>query len=298
MTGLPKASSFLPQGKFVHCLSWLIACTNFLHLARYDTTSFLLHLICYELAFNIEVQEELQNEIDSTLAELDGKPISYEALHKMKLLDMVVSEGLRIWPPAPQTDRSCQKDYNLKNNDGTTITIKKGEIVFFPIYSFHRDEAYWPNPNKFDPQRFSDENKASIVPGSYFPFGSGPRACIGEIRLEVRLNVLKWKFPSFCRQPVRSHGGETFAAQPFQQIFGNKVRQDGGRIALQSQCDLQNRRKSFSQLQIEAVNELTQPKATVGVAEFDIFLIFFIWFWRHHKYISYRTNWKLLLHQL
>jgi cytochrome P450 family 9 len=132
------------------------------------------------MTFNKEVQQELQSEIDSVLAELDGKPVGYEALHKMKFLDMVVSEGLRKWPPAPQTDRTCLKDYELKNHDGKVITIKAGEVCFFPIYSLHRDEALWPNPDKFDPQRFNDENKTSIASGTYFPFGLGQRACIGE----------------------------------------------------------------------------------------------------------------------
>jgi len=106
--------------------------------------------------------------------------VTYEALHKMKFLDMVVSEGLRIQPPAPQIDRLCSKDYTMDLGNGKSVDIKKGDIFFLPYYSLHHDSEYFPNPERFDPYRFSDENKDSIIPGSYLPFGLGPRACIGS----------------------------------------------------------------------------------------------------------------------
>jgi len=64
-----------------------------------------------ELALNPEVQEELHREISKVIQSLNGKPVSYEILQKMKFLDMVVSEALRKHPPAPQMDRQCSKDY-------------------------------------------------------------------------------------------------------------------------------------------------------------------------------------------
>jgi cytochrome P450 family 9 len=139
--------------------------------AGFDTTSNLLQQLSFELARNSDVQRELQDEIDSVLADLDGEAISYEALHKMKYLDMVISETLRKWPPAPQTDRTCSKDYNIDLGNGKKITIQKGQTVFLPIYHIQHDPNYFPDPEKFDPNRFSDENKNSIIPGSYLPFG-------------------------------------------------------------------------------------------------------------------------------
>lgn len=56
-------------------------------------------------------------------------------------------------------------------------------MVLVPVYGVHRDPRYYPNPDKFDPERFSDENKGNIEPLSYFPFGSGPRNCIGTLFL-------------------------------------------------------------------------------------------------------------------
>lgn len=149
-------------------------------VAGFDTTSTLLNYLCYELARNEQVQRELQDEIDKVLEELNGDPISFEKLHKIKFLDMVISEILRLWPPAPQTDRTCSKDYKVDLGNDKSFVIKKSQSVFLPIFHIHRDPTYFPDPEKFDPQRFSDENKDSIVPGTYFPFGLGPRTCIGS----------------------------------------------------------------------------------------------------------------------
>lgn len=109
---------------------------------------------------------------------------------------MVVSEGLRKWSPAPQIDRSCSKDYNMDLGDGRTVTIKKGQIVFLPIHHLHHDSNYYKNPEKFDPYRFSDENKDSIIPGTYFPFGLGPRTCIGSRFALMEAKLLLFNFMS------------------------------------------------------------------------------------------------------
>jgi len=68
----------------------------------------------------------------------------------------------------------------LRLGNGKFVSIKKDTLVFLPFYQLHRDSEYFPNPEKFDPYRFSDENKDSIVSGTYLPFGIGPRACIGK----------------------------------------------------------------------------------------------------------------------
>lgn len=59
--------------------------------------------------------------------------------------------------------------------------MKKGESIVIPIYNLHRDENYFPDPDKFDPYRFNEENKHKIKPFTYVPFGVGPRNCIGII---------------------------------------------------------------------------------------------------------------------
>lgn len=67
-------------------------------------------------------------------------------------------------------------------NEGP-IKIEVGQIIGIPIRSIHIDEKYYPDPEKFDPERFSDENKHNIKPGTYLSFGIGPRNCIGKTNL-------------------------------------------------------------------------------------------------------------------
>lgn len=125
----------------------------------------------YELVKNRDIQRELLDEVDEVLATLEGKPISYEALHKMKYLDQVISEVLRYWPPAIFTNRVCNKDYTIDMGNGKTLELKKEDNVMIPIMAIHQDEKYFENPDVFDPSRFSDNRKDSILPGSYIPFG-------------------------------------------------------------------------------------------------------------------------------
>lgn len=89
---------------------------------------------------------------------------------------------MRKWPNALMTDRLCVKDYTIQpsNNNEKEVHIVKGNVFWVPIYGLHRDPQYFPNPDRFDPERFSDENKSNINPYAYLPFGVGPRNCIGS----------------------------------------------------------------------------------------------------------------------
>ncbi|KAF2897584.1 hypothetical protein ILUMI_08592 [Ignelater luminosus] len=146
-----------------------------------ETSATLTCFIAYELALHFDVQKRLQNEIDETLKECNGK-ITYDTLLRMKYLDMVVSETLRKWPPGVRLDRLCVKDYIIKPKypDEKPLLIQKNQIVLIPFVGIHRDPKYFPNPDKFDPERFSECNKDKIKPISYMPFGLGPRSCIAS----------------------------------------------------------------------------------------------------------------------
>jgi len=133
----------------------------------------------HELAVNPEVQQKLYEEIKAMNDEVGDKKINYEQIQSMKYLDQVVCETIRKWPAAPGTDRICVKDYQLEYDDKKFI-IEKGTVIMIPIYGFHHDPQYFPEPDKFKPERFSDENKGNIDPDTYLPFGIGPRNCIGS----------------------------------------------------------------------------------------------------------------------
>lgn len=130
--------------------------------------------MAYELIRDPDVQIKLQNEIDEVNESLDGKALTYEDIQKMKFMDQVVSETLRMWPPAPVVDRMCSKDYEIEY-DGKKLLIEKGRNFYIPIYAIQHDPKFFPDPEKFDPERFSDENKSKINRDAYLPFGSGPR---------------------------------------------------------------------------------------------------------------------------
>lgn len=150
-------------------------------LAGFDTSSTLMTFTAYELALNPNVQTKLLEEIDRINIDLAGKPLDYDHLQSMTYMDMVITETLRKWPPVAITDRLCIRDYNYQGEDGFQFRIEKGTDLLIPIYSLQRDPEYFPEPDKFHPERFSSDSKSSVNLGVYIPFGIGPRNCIGKI---------------------------------------------------------------------------------------------------------------------
>lgn len=160
----------------------LIAQAVLFFLAGFDTISTAMSFLLYELAMNPDVQDKLAKEVQDYDIKNNGQ-FDLKSIQDMPYMDMVVSESLRKWPPALALDRLCNKDYNLgKPNDKAPedYIIRKGFSVIIPVYAFHRDPQYFENPEKFDPERFSEENKHKINPFAYMPFGAGPRNCIGS----------------------------------------------------------------------------------------------------------------------
>ncbi|RZC37404.1 p450 domain containing protein, partial [Asbolus verrucosus] len=144
-------------------------------LAGFETSSTLMTFTLYELARNQDIQEKLRDEIKTVLAKHEGK-ITYDSIQELKYMNQVIDESLRKYPPAPLTNRKCVKDYKVPGED---LIIEKGTTVIIPILAIHRDEEYYPDPEKFDPERFSEENKKSRHHYAHIPFGEGPRICIG-----------------------------------------------------------------------------------------------------------------------
>ncbi|XP_063915547.1 cytochrome P450 9e2-like isoform X2 [Zophobas morio] len=149
--------------------------------AGFDTVSTLMSFMSYELAVNPAIQNRLIDEVDETLETCKGK-LTYEALLGMKYMDMVVSETLRKWPNSIAVDRICTKPYTIESKypNEKPIHLEKNDVVWLPIFGLHRDPQYYPEPERFDPERFNDDNKVNINPYTFLPFGSGPRNCIGS----------------------------------------------------------------------------------------------------------------------
>ncbi|XP_029674247.1 cytochrome P450 6k1-like, partial [Formica exsecta] len=100
-------------------------------------------------------------------------------------LDMVFSETLRMYPPAEYLHRITSETYNVPNSN---LVIEEGTPVFISVRGLHYEPKYFLDPDKFDPERFNEENKRDRPAYVYLPFGEGPRTCIG-----IRLGLLEMK---------------------------------------------------------------------------------------------------------
>nr|CAD7602486.1 unnamed protein product [Timema genevievae] len=160
-----------------HCLE--------MFLAGYDTMSTTIGFCLHELAINPDIQQTLIEEINEVLKEFGGE-ITHGAVQKMEYLDKVLSvlkcpsvlsiETLRMYPVGGTVFRTCTSSYMIP---GTKTLIEKGMQMVIPVYALHHDPKYYPNPEKFDPERFNEQNKASRPRYCYLPFGEGPRMCLG-----------------------------------------------------------------------------------------------------------------------
>lgn len=160
-------------------------------LGGFDSSSTLLSFAAYEISVNPSVQERLQNEIDQVLKDTHGQP-TYEAINGMVYLNAVISETLRMYPVQAMTDRLCVKDFELPATlpEAKPYLVKKGTEIWIPFYGLQHDAKYFPEPDKFKPERFFDENKEDQCNlNAYYPFGLGPRMCIGNrfALLETRI---------------------------------------------------------------------------------------------------------------
>lgn len=82
-----------------------------------------------------------------------------------------------MYGPVPQLIRTASRDYKMPN---TNLTIPKGTLTLIPAYAIHMDSNIYPEPEKFDPERFLEENKRNRHSMAFLSFGEGPRNCIGE----------------------------------------------------------------------------------------------------------------------
>ncbi|KXJ29496.1 Cytochrome P450 3A24 [Exaiptasia diaphana] len=164
-------------------------------LAGHETSSNALTMSAYFLALNQDIQDRLRSEILTVRQANPDKPL-YELVNDLEYLECVLCEVLRMSPPAYVTDRSCNKDYKLNE----TSTIPAGMAVFIAIHALHHDPSAWPDPEKFDPERFRGSAKLSRHPFQFLPFGEGPRFCIGKrfAILELKITLVdvltKYKF--------------------------------------------------------------------------------------------------------
>jgi len=156
-------------------------------IAGHETSANTLSSSLYCLVNNPESYDQLQSEIDQTFEDFEGR-LDHETVAEMPYLDAFIKETLRMYGPVARNDRMCEKEFHYKG-----MTIPPGTPIEMLYHVIHSDPEYWPEPHVFRPERFLKENAADIVPYSWLPFGSGPRACIGErfAMIEIKMALAK-----------------------------------------------------------------------------------------------------------
>jgi cytochrome P450 len=141
-------------------------------LAGHETVGNALTWTWYLLSQNPQAEAKLHEELDRVLA---GRPPRMEDIPQLRYTEMVFAESMRLLPPAWALGYQSIRDTKIGGYD-----IPKGSVVNMVQYLMHRDPRYWEDPEKFIPERFTPEAKATRPRFTYFPFGGGPRQCIGE----------------------------------------------------------------------------------------------------------------------
>jgi cytochrome P450 family 97 subfamily B polypeptide 3 len=168
-------------------------------IAGHETTAAVLTWALFELTKNQDIMVQAQEEIERVLG--DRTP-TYSDIKYMKFLRLIVAETLRMYPEPPLLIRRCRTEDYLPAGGGREATVIRGMDMFMAVYNIHRDERFWPEPDKFDPMRFTRPYKNPDVPGwegfdpakwegklypnevasdfAFLPFGGGARKCVGD----------------------------------------------------------------------------------------------------------------------
>jgi cytochrome P450 len=141
-------------------------------LAGHETTANALTWTWYLLARHPEAEARLHDELDRVLG---GRPPSFADLAELKWTRMVLEEAMRLYPPAHTISRTALGEDRIGG-----VRVPRGASITISIYVTHRSPNIWPEPERFDPERFAPAAVAGRHRFAYLPFGGGPRICIGS----------------------------------------------------------------------------------------------------------------------
>jgi cytochrome P450 len=144
-------------------------------LAGHETVANALTWTFYLLSYNPEEEKMLHEEVDSVLDNNDHTVPTVKDIPKLEYTEKVFAESMRLYPPAWAIGRQAINDCKIDD-----YVIPAGSSILMSQYLMHHDPRYFPEPERFDPERWSPSEKAKRPRFSYFPFGGGPRSCIGE----------------------------------------------------------------------------------------------------------------------
>jgi len=141
-------------------------------LAGHETTAHALAWTWYLLARHPDVERRVHAEIDAVLG---GRLPTADAASALPYVRMVLAESMRLYPPAWLLGRTAVADYEARG-----YLVPAGSLVVLSPWGVHRNPVYFPDPERFDPDRWIPESQARRPRFSYFPFGGGSRGCMGE----------------------------------------------------------------------------------------------------------------------
>ncbi|MFE3185275.1 cytochrome P450 [Streptomyces violascens] len=168
-------------------------------LAAHHTTGVAVSWTLHLLGSHPEVADRVADELDRVLG--DRPAPEYADLRRLTYLDMVFKESMRLYPPGPYGARETTEAIALGEYE-----IPAGATVFYPFWAVHMNPDYWPDPEKFVPERFTPQEVAERPRLAYIPFGLGPRSCEGAglAVIEAQL-VLAVLLKRFRFRPVPGH---------------------------------------------------------------------------------------------
>lgn len=139
----------------------------------HDTTTSGMTWTLFLLGLHPDIQENVFSEME-TIFHGSNRSATIKDFNEMKLLERVIKESLRLYPAVPLMGRTLSEDVQLDK-----YLLPAGCTIMIEVFSLHRDERWFPNHEKFDPDRFLPENTVNRHPYAYIPFSAGARNCIG-----------------------------------------------------------------------------------------------------------------------
>lgn len=169
---------------------------NTFTFAGYDTTGSATSWALFAIGNYPEIQDLIHQELEEVFGD-SKEPATLKDLAQLKYLDRVIKESLRMYPTVTAISREVTQE--VKHGD---VVIPQGVSVIIYTYGLHHNEKFWPNPERFDPDRFLPENMKDRHPYAYIPFSAGPRNCIGQRFAQIEEKMIltailrKWRVKS------------------------------------------------------------------------------------------------------
>ncbi|XP_063706408.1 cytochrome P450 4C1-like [Culicoides brevitarsis] len=187
--------------------------------AGHDTTAITTANALYFIGLYPEVQEKLYQEQLEVFGNFEELP-TMKTLNELQYMDRVMKECIRLIPTVTQVSRRVSEEFEVAG-----YTIPVGATVSIGIYACSHDERYFPDPEKFDPDRFLPENKEKLHPFSFIPFSAGVRNCIGQKYAQLKEKMLllmmirNFKFTSVDSRENMKYAGDILSKP----IYGVKL---------------------------------------------------------------------------